>query len=87
MPEELLSEDPAWPLSPREVEVLRELTKGATNRKIARSLDIAEGTVRSHIQNLLGKLKVRNRAEAVLWAASVGRRNAQDARSGPTLPE
>jgi DNA-binding NarL/FixJ family response regulator len=61
-------QEPTRPLSPRELAVLRELTNGATSREIARSLGIAEATVRVHLQNLFGKINARNRTEAVQWA-------------------
>ena len=55
------------PLSPREREILRLVASGMTNREIAACLFIAPGTVRKHLDNIYGKLGVRNRAQAV-WA-------------------
>lgn len=55
-------------LSPREVDVLRELESGATNLKIAQRLFMSENTVKHHIRNILDKLEVENRQQAVLFA-------------------
>jgi DNA-binding NarL/FixJ family response regulator len=52
-------------LSDRELDVLRELAGGATNREIAQKLFISENTVKHHMHNILVKLEVRNRREAV----------------------
>jgi DNA-binding NarL/FixJ family response regulator len=60
------------PLSERELEVLRKLAAGATNREIATALVIAEGTVKNHITNILGKLDVKDRTQAALKARELG---------------
>ena len=60
------------PLSPRELEILRLLAGGATNREIAAVLVLAEGTVKNHLTNILGKLGARDRAQAVLLARDRG---------------
>ncbi len=60
------------PLTERELEVLRELAHGRSNREIAERLVITEGTVKNHISNLLGKLEVRDRMQAVLKAQQLG---------------
>lgn len=60
------------PLTERELEVLRELAHGRSNREIAERLIITEGTVKNHISNLLGKLEVRDRMQAVLKAQQLG---------------
>jgi LuxR family maltose regulon positive regulatory protein len=57
-------------LSEREIEVLRLIAQGATNQAIAASLVITVGTVKSHINHILGKLDARNRTEAVARARS-----------------
>jgi DNA-binding NarL/FixJ family response regulator len=62
----------AEPLSDRERDVLRLVAKGATNREIASSLSIAEGTVRNHLTNILGKLGVSDRTQAALKAREIG---------------
>jgi DNA-binding NarL/FixJ family response regulator len=56
------------PLSEREVEVLRWLASGASNREIGRHLYITENTVKRHVYNIFGKLNVRNRTQAALQA-------------------
>jgi ATP/maltotriose-dependent transcriptional regulator MalT len=56
------------PLSEREIEVLRLVTSGMSNREIARQLFISPGTAKSHVHNLCGKLGVRNRTEAAMKA-------------------
>lgn len=58
--------------SPREVEVLDLIGKGATNPEIAKHLYISETTVRSHVQNLRTKLGVRNRVGLVVLAHKSG---------------
>jgi len=57
------------PLSTRELEILRVLGDGASAREIAHALGISHATVRTHIQNILGKLGVHSKLEAVLYAA------------------
>jgi LuxR family maltose regulon positive regulatory protein len=56
------------PLSAREVEVLRLVTAGLSNREIAAKLFITAGTVKRHVHNLCGKLGARNRTEAATRA-------------------
>lgn len=62
----------AEPLSEREIEVLRLVATGATNRAIAETLSVAEGTVRNHLTNILGKLAVTDRTQAALKARELG---------------
>ncbi len=52
-------------LTPREVEVLNELAKGLANKEIADTLNITEHTVKDHLKNILAKLRVADRTEAV----------------------
>jgi LuxR family maltose regulon positive regulatory protein len=59
------------PLSKREVEVLRLLVAGLSNREMASTLFLSLGTVKSHIHNIYGKLGVRNRAEAIAKAGEL----------------
>lgn len=54
------------PLSQRQIEVLREMATGKSNKEIARSLEIAVDTVRAHVVEILSRLGVRNRTEAVM---------------------
>ncbi len=56
------------PLTDREKDILGCLANGLSNKLIARDLNIAEGTVKVHIKNLLKKLKFRSRLEAAVWA-------------------
>jgi DNA-binding NarL/FixJ family response regulator len=55
-------------LSPRELQVLRAVASGSTNREIARSLFISEATVKTHLLHLYDKLGARDRASAVAVA-------------------
>ena len=60
------------PLSDRELEVLRLLGDGCSNREIATSLFLAEGTVKNHVTNLLAKLGARDRTQAALRGRALG---------------
>jgi len=62
--------EPAAPggLTPREVEVLRLVATGATNRAVADTLVISEKTVARHLSNMFTKLGIRSRAAATAWA-------------------
>ncbi len=64
--------EPADRLTDREIEVLRLLTGGYSNREIARALQVAEGTVKNHVSSILSKLGVRDRTRAVLQAVRAG---------------
>src|SRR5579864_6592315 len=55
-------------LTPREIEVLHELARGLANKEIADTLGIREYTVKGHLKNILGKLRVADRTEAVTTA-------------------
>ncbi|MEW9554676.1 response regulator [Nonomuraea sp. NPDC050783] len=59
---------PADPLSARELEILRLIADGATNREVARRLFISEATVKSHVLHVYAKLGVNDRAAAVATA-------------------
>lgn len=60
------------PLSDRETEVLHLLAQGLTNKDIAQTLILSVRTVEAHLRNIFGKLGVRSRTEAALWAAKHG---------------
>lgn len=60
------------PLTPREQDVLAELTKGKSNREIASSLFVTEKTVKTHISNIFTKLHVQDRTQAALYAVKHG---------------
>ncbi|MFO7171630.1 MAG: response regulator transcription factor [Bacillota bacterium] len=59
-------------LTHREVEVLRLLGQGLSNREIAQALYITEGTARNHVSSIIEKLGVRDRTQAALWAVRHG---------------
>lgn len=64
--------DLAQPLTDREQEVLRLLSTGMNNRDIAHVLFVAESTVKTHVEHILGKLGVSDRVQAAVWAARHG---------------
>jgi two-component system nitrate/nitrite response regulator NarL len=59
-------------LSPREREILAFLARGASNKEIARDLDVAESTVKIHVQHILRKLELTSRVQAAVWAVEHG---------------
>lgn len=59
-------------LTEREIDVLRLLAKGLSNKEIATSLSITEKTVKTHVSNILSKLNVPSRTQAALYAVRVG---------------
>jgi two-component system, NarL family, nitrate/nitrite response regulator NarL len=61
-------------LSPREHEILRCIADGCSNKEIARALDIAETTVKIHVQHILRKLKLDSRVQAAVLLTSQGAR-------------
>jgi two-component system nitrate/nitrite response regulator NarL len=63
---------PAADLTPREIEVLRLLAEGLSNKGIARRLSISDHTVKFHINAILGKLNAQSRTEAVVNAIRLG---------------
>jgi two-component system, NarL family, response regulator LiaR len=60
------------PLTEREVEVLKLLARGLTNQEIAERLHLTEGTVGTHVRNILAKLHLANRTQATLYALREG---------------
>ena len=65
-------------LTPRELEVLRLVARGATNREIAEALHVGEVTVKTHISRIFMKLAVRDRAAAIVYAFDHGIATAGD---------
>jgi two-component system NarL family response regulator len=59
-------------LTPREQDVLEQIVRGKSNKEIGTALDISEATVKTHINNLLGKLGVEDRTQAVTAAVQRG---------------
>jgi DNA-binding NarL/FixJ family response regulator len=59
-------------LTDREREVLRMLAAGMTNAEISQALYLSEATVKTHVSNLLGKLNLRDRVQAVIYAYETG---------------
>ena len=68
-------------LTTREVEVLSQLAKGLANKEIADTLSISEHTVKDHLKNILGKLHVADRTEAVTTAIQRGIIHLQETSS------
>lgn len=60
------------PLTDREQEVLRLVSTGLSNRDIAGLLFVAESTVKTHVEHIIGKLGVSDRVQAAVWAARQG---------------
>jgi DNA-binding NarL/FixJ family response regulator len=60
------------PLSPREIEILDQISRGNSNKQIARNLTISDQTVKNHITSILKKLAVNDRTEAVVFSLRQG---------------
>jgi DNA-binding NarL/FixJ family response regulator len=72
MPRDFDALSPPDPLTKREIEILRLMAGGYSNREIADALGTAEGTVKNHTSSILSKLGVRDRTRAVLKAIELG---------------
>jgi two-component system nitrate/nitrite response regulator NarL len=75
--------DADGPLTPREIEVLEHLVKGATNLEIAQALCVTKHTVKLHMRNILDKLRARNRVQAAVCAVSQGLVHIDQERQPP----
>ena len=73
------------PLTPRELEILRLVAQGQTNRQIADRLIVAVGTIKAHVEHILGKMGVADRTQAAVRAVEMGIVHADDA-PGPFSP-
>ena len=60
------------PLTEREVEVLRHMTMGLTNKEIGIAMHIGNETIKDHVQNILRKIGLIDRAQAAVWAVRKG---------------
>ena len=67
-------------LSPREQQILAQIERGASNKEIARTLAIAETTVKIHVQHILRKLGLDSRVQAAVWASRHGHHAAAISR-------
>lgn len=67
-----MTESEDAPLTNREMQVLRHLALGLSNRDIGMSLSISVETVKEHVQNILRKLQVSDRTQAAVWAVRKG---------------
>jgi NarL family two-component system response regulator LiaR len=73
-------------LTERETEVLAHVARGLTNQEIADALFVSEPTVRSHVSNILNKLRLQNRVQATLYALREGLATLKEpALAGPKL--
>ncbi len=68
----VINQTPLSSLSPREMDVLRGITRGDSNKVIARDHGIAETTVKIHVQHVLRKLNVSSRVHAAVLATEIG---------------
>jgi len=60
------------PLTARELEVIKLIAKGYTNKDIAKALHVSEGTVKNHVSNILMRLELRDRTQAAIYAVENG---------------
>ncbi len=78
-----LAKDLIQPLSEREIEVLRLLSTGLSNKEIAPLLFISESTVKTHVEHIIHKLGVSDRVQAAVWAARHGLAAAEPVDKAP----
>lgn len=60
------------PLTTRELEVLKLIAKGTTNKGIAQALNVSEGTIKNHVSSILMRLDLRDRTQAAIYAVENG---------------
>lgn len=73
-------------LSSREVELLRLVARGFSNKAIAQELSVSENTVKYHMKNILQKLNAKNRTEAVTTAMQAGLLDSDTSKGSPEKP-
>lgn len=73
------------PLTERELDVLRLIAQGLTNQEIADELVVGQGTVRTHVSNILAKLHLANRTQAALYALREGLASLNDQNQSSSL--
>lgn len=73
-------------ISDRELQILRCLISGHSNKVIARQLSITEATVKAHVKTVLRKLRVANRTQAAIWAITRGLGDEEVAQIRPAMP-
>jgi two-component system nitrate/nitrite response regulator NarL len=64
------TDEPSSSLSSREEEILGQIAQGLTNKEIARAMNIAEATVKIHVQHILRKLTLSSRVQAATYAVA-----------------
>ncbi|MFD1535433.1 response regulator [Nonomuraea guangzhouensis] len=82
-----LEADPLGELSPREREVLAKLSRGQSNREIARSLSLSEETAKTYVSRILIKLGLKDRTQAAIFGLQYGLVPLRDALSDPDATE
>jgi DNA-binding NarL/FixJ family response regulator len=81
---ELVARATPDPLTPRELEILSLVARGHTNREIAGRLIVAVGTIKVHVEHILGKLGAADRTQAAVRAVELGIVHGED---GPPLEQ
>lgn len=67
-------------LTRAEWKIIAQVEKGASNREIARTLNLSEGTVRNYLSTILNKLNLRDRTQLAIWAVQTNVRNKVEGR-------
>lgn len=78
-----LARGPKDELTERERDVLKQLAHGRTNREIAEALVVSEETVKTHVANILGKLRLAHRTQAAIYALKHGLVSLDEINTGP----